>query len=392
MAGLPDLSLATDAAQLGDDAAAWGEEKQPGWALEPADLETILIEMFARMASILAILAQTHDREIFRDFVATVFRIPALSPTSASGTVTFTFGDTLGHTVPAGTQVSVADVAFETAADLTAAPGASTVTGTVVAVIPGAAGSGLSGAVTVEDLLDYVAGAALVGITTGGTDGETVDEYVDRVHDELPTLSFAVVTPRDAELIAMSVPGVDLAMSIDRYVPAGPGGTPAAQTDVDGAITVAVRDAAGQPVGGLKTTVAAAIDVRRVSGLLVSVIDPTITPVDVTFTAHSYPGWDQSVVQADADAAVQGFLSAGNYGRPRGTSPATRQDRLWIDEPIIRRNDLFGVLYDVPGLRHVDTLTLALNGGTLGTADLTLPGPAPLPTPGAVNGTVIPST
>jgi hypothetical protein len=190
----------------------------------------------------------------------------------------------------------------------------------------------------------------------------------------------------------MSVPGVDLAMSIDRYVPAGPGGTPAAQTDVDGAITVAVRDAAGQPVGGLKTTVAAAIDVRRVSGLLVSVIDPTITPVDVTFTAHSYPGWHQSVVQADADAAVQGFLSAGNYGRPRGTSPATRQDRLWIDEPIIRRNDLFGVLYDVPGLRHVDTLTLALNGGTLGTADLTLPGPAPLPTPGAVNGTVIPST
>jgi hypothetical protein len=54
----------------------------------------------------------------------------------------------------------------------------------------------------------------------------------------------------------------------------------------------------------------------------------------------------------------------------------------------VRRNDLFGVLYDVQGMRHVDTLTLALGGGTLGTADLTLPGPAPLPSPGAVNGTV----
>jgi hypothetical protein len=387
MAGLTDLSLVVDSKQLADDAAAWGEERQPGWALEPADLETILTEMFARMASIIAILAQTHDREVYRDFVATVFRIPTLSPSAASGTVTFTFTDTLGHTLPAETQVSIGGVAFRTTADLTAAAGASTVTGTVVAVIAGAAGSGLSGPVTVQDFLEYVEqDASLVGITVGGTDGETVDEYVDRVHDELPTLSFAVVTPRDAELIAMSVPGIDLAMSIDRYVPAGPGGTPAALTDEDGAITVAVRDAAGQAVGGLKTTVAAAIDVRRVSGLLISIIDPTITPVDVTFTGEAYPGWDDDAVEAQAIAAVQGFLSGATWGLPRAG-----QERRWINEILVRRNDLFGVLYDVTGMRHVTTLTLALNGGTLGTADLTLPGPAPLPTPGAVNGTVTPT-
>lgn len=386
MAGLTDLSLVVDSNQLADDAAAWGEDKQPGWALEPADLETILTEMFARMASILAVLAQNHDREIYRDFVATVFRIPSLSPTAASGTVTFTLIDTAGHTVPAGTQVSINGVAFQTTTDVTAAPGGSTVDATVVAVISGGAASGLSGTVTVEDLLDYVTGASLVGITTGGMDGETVDEYIDRVHDELPTLSFAVVTPRDAELIAMAVPGVDLAMSIDRYVPAGPGGTPAALTDEDGAITVVTRDAAGQAIGGLKTTVAAAIDQRRVSGLLISVIDPTITPVDVTFTGTAYPGWDADTVEADAISTVLGFLSGALWGLPRAG-----EERRWIDEPLVRRNDLFGRLYDVPGLRHVDTLTLALNGGTLGTADLTLPGPGALPTPGDVNGTISPS-
>jgi hypothetical protein len=387
MAGLSTLQVTTDSGQLADDAAAWGEERLPGWALEPADLETILTEMFARMASILAVLAQTHDREIYRDFVATVFRIPTLSPSAASGTVTFTFTDTLGHTLPAETQVSIAGVAFRTTADLTAAAGTATVAGTVVAVIPGAAGSGLSGPVIVEDLLDYVEQAAtLTGVTTSGTDGETVDEYVDRVHDELPTLSFAVVTPRDAELIAMSVPGIDLAMAIDRYVPAGPGGTPAELTDEDGAITVAVRDAAGQAVGGLKTTVAAAIDVRRVSGLLISIIDPTITAVDVTFAGEAYPGWDDDAVEAQAIAAVQGFLSGATWGLPRAG-----QERRWINEILVRRNDLFGVLYDVTGMRHVTTLTLALNGGTLGTADLTLPGPAPLPAPGAVNGTVTPT-
>jgi hypothetical protein len=387
VAGLPDLSVTTDAKQLADDAAAWGEERQPGWALEPADQETILTETFARMASILAILAQTHDREIYRDFVATVFRIPALSPTSASGTVTFTLGDSAGHTIPAGTQVSINGIAFQTTLDLIADPGETTVTGDIVAVIAGAASSGLSGTVIVEDLLDYVSSATLVGITTGGTDGETIDEYVDRVHDELPTLSFAVVTPRDAELIAMSVPGVDLAMAIDRYVPAGPGGTPPADPDVDGALTVANRDAAGAAVSSsVKTGVATALNQRRVSGLLISVIDPTITPVDVTFAGQAYPGWDYLAVQAQAIAAVQGFLSGALWGLPRGG-----QDRIWINETLVRRNDLFGVLYDVEGLRHVTTLTLALGGGTLGTADLTLPGPAPLPTPGAVNGTISPS-
>lgn len=382
MAGLDDLSLVVDSTQLADDASAWGEEQLPGWALGAGHLETIVTEMFARMASILAILAQTHAREVFRDFVATVFRVPALSATSASGTVTFTLIDTAGHTIPAETQVTIGGVAFTTTSDLTAAPGSGTVTGTVVAVIPGAAGSGLTGTATVEDLLEYVqTTASVVGITTGGTDGETVDEYVDRVHDELPTLSFAVVTPRDAELIAMSVPGVDLALALDRYVPAGPGGTPAADPDVDGAITVVPRDAAGQSVGAIKAAVAAAIDARRVSGLLVNVIDPTITPVDVTFTVEVVPGWDAPTVVAQAISAVQAFLSGENWGLPRAG-----QERRWIDEPTVRRNDLFGVIYDVQGVRHVDTLTLAVGGGTLGTADVTLPGPGALPTPGTIDG------
>jgi hypothetical protein len=384
VAGLDDLSLVVDSTQLADDAAAWGEEQVPGWSLEAGHLETIVTEMFARMASILAVLAQTHAREVFRDFVATVFRVPVLSASSASGTVTFTLTDTLGHTIPAGTQVSIGDVAFRTTGDLTAAAGAGTVTGTVVAVIAGAAGSGLTGTATVEDLLDYVqTTAAVVGVTTGGTDGETVDAYVDRVHDELPTLSFAVVTPRDAELIAMSVPGVDLALAIDRYVPAGPGGTPPADPDVDGAITVIPRDAAGQSVGATKAAVTVAIDTRRVSGLLVNVIDPTITPVDVTFTAEGLPGWDAPTVQAQAIAAVQAFLSGENWGLPRAG-----QERRWIDEPTVRRNDLFGVIYDVEGIRHVDTLTLATGGGVLGTTDVTLPGPGALPTPGTITGTV----
>jgi hypothetical protein len=385
MAGLPDLQVTTSSSQLADDAAAWGQSQVPNWALEPGDQETILIEMFARMASILAILAQTHAREVYRDFVATVFRIPALAATSAQGTVTFTLTDTAGHTIPAGTQVTIGGFAFTLTADLVVASGSSTGTGTVVAVFPGAAASGLSGPVTVDDLLDYVTSAALVGITTGGTDGETVDDYVNRVHDELPTLSLAVITPRDAELVAMSVPGVDLALAIDRYVPAGPGGTPAAQTNVDGAIHVISRDSSGAGVGStVNAAVLAAINQRRVTGLAPTTGDPNVTPVDVTFTFETYPGWNPPDVQASAIAAVEDFLSGANWGLPR-----SGQAKQWIDEPQVRRNDLFGVLYGVQGLRHVDSLTLALGGGTLGTTDLTLPGPGALPSPGAISGTPV---
>jgi hypothetical protein len=202
--------------------------------------------MFARMASILAILAQTHDREIYRDFVATVFRIPTLSPTARERDRHLHLTDTLGHTSPPARRSRSAASRSHDRRPHRRRRREHRDRDRRRRHRRRRRVSGLSGPVTVEDLLDYVDQRHLVGITTGGTDGETVDEYVDRVHDELPTLSFAVVTPRDAELIAMSVPGVDLAMAIDRYVPAGPGGTPAAQTDVDGAITVAVRDAAGQ--------------------------------------------------------------------------------------------------------------------------------------------------
>jgi hypothetical protein len=284
LAGLTDLDLTTSSTQLTDDAAAWAEDQKPGWTLAPGHLETMAVEMFGRMASILAILAQTHSRAIYGDFVSTVLQVPTLTPTAATGTAIFTLTDTIGHTIPAGVQLAVGGVAFTLADDATAAAGTNTAIGPIVAVDTGAAASGLSGPVELVDLLAFVDTVALDGVTTGGTDGETPDEYVDRVHDELPTLSLALVTPRDAELLAQRVPPVDLAMAIDRYVPAGPGGTPAAQTDVE-------------------------------------------------------------------------------------------------------RNDLINAAY-VQGMRHVDTLTLAVGGGVQGTADITLPGPAPVPSAGAVTGTV----
>jgi hypothetical protein len=381
LAGLTDLDLTTSSTQLTDDAAAWAEDQKPGWTLSPGHLETMAVEMFGRMASILAILAQTHSRAIYGDFVSTVLQVPTLTPTAATGTAIFTLADTIGHTIPAGVQLAVGGVAFTLADDATAAAGTSTAIGPIVAVDTGAAASGLSGPVELVDLLAFVDTVALDGVTTGGTDGETPDEYVDRVHDELPTLSLALVTPRDAELLAQRVPPVDLAMAIDRYVPAGPGGTPAAQTDVDGAITVAVRDSGGLDIAD-KTAIVAQLAQRRVSGLLVSVIGPTGTAIDVTFTGRCYPGWDPITVRDQAVSAIQGVLSGANWG-----VPSAGEERRWINETVVERNDLINAAY-VQGMRHIDTLTLAVGGGVQGTADITLPGPAPVPSAGAVTGTV----
>jgi hypothetical protein len=81
------------------------------------------------MASILAILAQTHDREIYRDFVATVFRIPTLSPTARAGPSPSPSPTRSATPSPPETQVSIGGVAFTRPTTAHAAAGASTVTG-----------------------------------------------------------------------------------------------------------------------------------------------------------------------------------------------------------------------------------------------------------------------
>lgn len=379
-----DLNLTADAEQLRQDGRDWLTAQAPsGYTIDP--WVDWLLGAVARMAVEVVVLTGQVPLAIFQTFGQRVLRVPALDATSATGTAVFTLTDTDGHTIPAGAQLDVNGVGFETTIDLVVPAGQSTGQVPIVALNPGSAGSGLLSPVElVSPSYVWVDSVALTGITTGGTDGETGEEYADRLADELPTLSPKAILLEDFAALARRDAEVFRALAIDNYVPAGPGGVPAAQTGVAGAVTVAVQNQIGEAVSQAgKDRVTSALADGRVLNLDVYVIDPTYTGIDVAFTAHCYAGYDPSTVEAQAVQAVRDFLFPATWG-----NPAEGDRNEWVDEPIVLRNDLLGVLYRVPGIRHVDTLTLAVHGNALGTSDITLTGPAALPRAIDVNGTV----
>jgi hypothetical protein len=350
-----ELDLTTDAdtlQQAGEDRFA--ELAPDGYTIDV--LFTWLLAAVARIAAEVAVLAGDVPDEIFQTFGQKVLRIDAHTDTAATGLVEFTLTDSDGHTVPAGAQIDIDGVGFQTTADLTIAMGDTTGQVGVIAVVAGADGSGLTGleVTLISPTYVWVDSVALIGQTQGGRDGESPQEYVDRLADELPTLSPKAILIDDFAAIARVDDEVVRALAIDNYVPAGPGGIPAADPAAEGAVTVAVLADGGATVStDGKARVQAALQDGRVLNLDVHVIDPTVTPVDVTFVATARAGSDPAAVEAEAEAAIAAFLSAERWGVPPGANLTE-----WVDEPTVKANDLIGELYKVDGLRHVTSLTL----------------------------------
>jgi hypothetical protein len=350
-----DLGITADAPTLLADGVDAIRSLAGDTAWAPSPIEEWLLSAVARIGVEIAILAgRIPAQTIFTFFGQTLVGELPLSATNATGSVTVTAVDTNGpYTVPAGAQIDIDGQTFTTDSDLTIANGATTGSVGVTAAIAGTAGNDLTGETValIAPTLLFVDSVALDATTDGGTNAEDTDTYADRLARELPTLSPKPILIDDFADLARRNPLVGRALAIDNYDPGPP-----IVLAAEGHVTVAVHDLAGRTLASdVRAAIATdlASDSQRVLNLAVHVIDPTFTPVAVTFAAASYDGWDPSAVHADAITTLQAFLDPAAWGRPT-LGPSTG----WIDEQTLRRNDLMGALYGVPGVRHVTSLSL----------------------------------
>jgi hypothetical protein len=355
----------------------------PGWQPRSSSPTTAILEAFIRLI--------TEQRAIFADvpdaiFVALgekILGIPHLLATSATSTATFTLltaAPVGGFLVPTGTDVGalaadgVTIVAFETTTDLVIAAGGTTGDVAIAALTPGVAGNDLSGDLELLDGLPGVAPTAtLVTPTTGGTDEETLDVYLNRLVRRLALLNETPVTEAQVALFSevrmeeLGTPGRALAM--DGY---------SASANTSGnikTVSVALKDLSGAPLpSGTKTTIAAALQAARLQNYDFQVVDFLYTNLTIAVTVKKDPSALSSQVQADVQAAIAAFIDPANYA-----SGHQEGDPSVVSRPIVKINDIIGVAFSVNGVQSVTSATL--NGGS---SDITMQSGKPHAIPAAV--------
>jgi hypothetical protein len=359
----------------------------PGWVPRDSNLEVWLLESMAQMVSETSYVAAQVPDAIFKTFGQTLLNLPPLAGSAATMASTWSFSDTAGHTIPAGTRVSYpgtgsTPLIFTVKTAVTVAAGSNiTVAGGVTLVAPavGVIYNGLAAAsLVLSDNLAYVTTITSVGSSAGGVDAETDAAYLVRLVADLKLLAPRPILPSDFAALATNQAGVARATAIDGYNPVD------SSTGNARMVAVACVDTAGAALTtGLTATVSAYLQSLREVNFVVNVIAPTSTAIDVSATVVTTKGASINMVSTAITAAINNYLLPANWGGP---AP------LWTNLKIVHYLKLASIISDVPNVAYVSLLQLALGGGTLGSGDVTLPGVAPLPRPGAINVVVTAGT
>lgn len=361
----------------------------PGWEPSEGQLDTMILEATSSEAADIATLTTEVPKSVYRYFGAKLMGIPPEDAVAATATTTWFLSDTDGHTIPAGTQVSLTDdqgnqVPFVTLVDVTVLSGSSqTAVGgvTIVAVVPGSdsTGIGLSGsAVGLTDVYSWVDSITQATSSIGGQDAEDDDAYLNRLTRELLTISPRPILPNDFAILARNAdPTIQRATAIDGYNPAGN------TFNNERMVTVVGLTAAGAGVSaGVKTAMHDYLDALREVNFVVNTADPTTTTVDVTTNVLLEEGFSSTDVQFRVAQAVQQFLSPATWGVDATDDP---NDPLsWNNTATVSYLQLATLINNVAGVALIISLTIGLSGGAQTAADHTLTGVAPLPNPGSI--------
>ncbi len=295
-------------------------EASSGRTLQPAQVERLLIDLFAYRESLVRNAVQYAAQQnllayaIFPmiDYLGGLVGVSRLQAQAASTTIQFSLANalTVDYKVPSGTRVGSSDgqVVFATNADLTIVAGATSAFVGATAIVPGLGGNGfLPGQINVlMNPSALLAGASSTSISSGGSATESDDHLRTRIQAAPNRFSsagpagayrfFALgVDPSIIDVQVVSVaPGV-----VNVYVLTGP--------------VTEQPTAAPNPIAiagpTLLSSVQSALDSEIVRPITDTVVTSAVSEVDYQIDAvvTLYSDADPNLTMSTAATAVQSF-------------------------------------------------------------------------------------
>lgn len=346
-------------------------------------------------------------------------------------------------------------ILFSVETTVVIAEGSTTGTATLICETVGSFPNGLASATTMQlqQTFAQIASIVTTAVVSGGVDAETVTSYINRLSAELQLLAPRPILPGDFADLATNVTGVFRAMAINGLNPGRSvsdgittassltiGSATADFTDVDigrpvsggtvpsGAViasvtssTVAVLNTGHAPTAsatgvaltfgdltgqercvtvcglddtgaalssGVNAAMEAYLQAKREVNFIVGTVYPTFTEIDVTVTAYAVIGANTGTVQSAIAAALTAYFDPATYGGGLLLPP------IWADTSTVGFLEVAQVIANVGGVLYIPSgdLTIGIHLAAMGTADLSLPGDAPMPTVGTLSVTVLASS
>ena len=198
------VPFSTDSESITDTAIETLRNMVPGWEPSDGSLDVWLIVALAQIAATATVVAAQVPASIFGQFGTQILGIAPLQAVYATVPTFWTVRDSLGYTIPAGTQVGYqvsgdTIIPFETTADTIIPSGSTTLSPVALqAVTAGTAANGIpAGPLVLLDALSWVSSVSANSPSTGGVDAETTDAYLSRLTVELRLLAPRPILPGD---------------------------------------------------------------------------------------------------------------------------------------------------------------------------------------------------
>ena len=181
-----------------------------GWIEHRADLAVILNATIASMVPSVAQIAAVVPPAVFRKYgtelVATPYNEGAAATVTSKWKLLEEGGKYPPHTIEAGTQVVIGELAFYVLENVSVLEGESEKTVTLVASERGTEFNNLSGVVELVDAIQWVKEITLVGESSGGVNQESDEEYENRLAAKLKLQAPRPITAPNFAEQALQIP------------------------------------------------------------------------------------------------------------------------------------------------------------------------------------------